>query len=181
MKKDYFGLFNSREIDDENVFNGIKESLAECNDIPADEVPDEWVYDNFNDYLDDERLNLDIETGGYIVAYCQLGLWFGQRHGYRKFGTNVKDIFDYCSCDDGEWYADKYNVRATLLHHDGRNHLVFRYVESEEDLERVCDAIYDGKIKSEKDFFRMTKSIRPFIAETYGWKEYGKQAHKAVA
>lgn len=176
MKKYYFGLFDSLEICDQDVFNEIKESLAESNEISIDEVPDEWVYDNFNDYLDDERLNLDIETGGYIIAFCQLGFWYGQRIGYRKFGTNVKEIFDYCSCDDGEWYADRYNVRANLFHHDGTHHLVFRYVKSEDALERVCDAIYDGRIKTEKDFFRNTKSIRPFIAETYGWKKYGKQA-----
>lgn len=181
MKKNYFGLFNSRDIDDENVFNDIKESLAEANEIAISKVPDEWVYENFNEYLDDERRNLDIETGGYIVTYCSLDLWMGNRIAYRKFGTNIKDIFDFCSCDDGEWYADRYNVRATLLHHDGRNHLVFRYVKTEGELERVCDAIYDGKIKPEKNFFRMTESIRPFIAKTYGWEEYGKQACKKAA
>lgn len=181
MKKHYFGLFDSREIGDKNVFNDIKKSIAECNGISADEVSDEWVYDSFNNYLDEERQNLDIETGGYIVAFAQVGLWFDTRIGYRTFGTNVRDIFNYCSCDDGEWYADRYNVRANLFHHDGMHHLVFRYVESREDLERVCDAIYNGGIESEKDFFRMTKSIRPFIAKTYGWKEYGKQAHKAAA
>lgn len=176
MKTNYFGLFNSREIDDENVFNAIKEGLAEANEIPIDKVPDEWVYENFNDYLDDKRMIFDIETGGYIVAFCSLGLWIGNRIGYREFGTNVRDIFNYCSCDDGEWYADKYNVRATLLHHDGSNQLVFRYVESKEKLERVCNNIYNGKIRTEKDFFKATKSIRPFIAKVYGWKEYGKQA-----
>lgn len=174
--KNYFGLFNSCDIYDESVFDDIKESLAECNEIPGTEVPDEWVYNDFYEQLNCERLNLDVETGGYIIALADLGLWDGRRIGYRKFGTNIKDIFDFCSCDDAEWYADKYNVRANLHHHDRTNRLVFRYVESEDELEKVCDAIYNGKIKDESGFFRMTKSIRPFIANVYGWKQYGKQA-----
>lgn len=177
----YFDLYNSFDIDDEESFNSIKEDLADSNEIPVEEVPDEWVYDSFYDYLDDLRRDLDIQIEGDIIAFCDLGYWNGRSVGYKRFGTNIKEIFTFCSCDGAEWYADEYNVRANLYHHDGTHRLVFRYVKTGEELKRICNAISNGKIKSEKDFFQMTKSIRPFIAEAYGWQEYGKQAHKEAA
>lgn len=178
MAKYYFSLFNSQEINDERVFSDIKKSLAESNNISMDKVPNEWVYDVFSDYINDVKQDLDIETDGYIVAYCKIGLWSGNAIGYRTFGTNIKNIFDYCGCDDGEWYTDRYNVRAVLSHHDGKNYLVFRYVKDENTLERVCNNIYNGKIRTEDNFFRVTKSILPFIAKAFGWKNYGSISHK---
>lgn len=177
MKKDkfYFGIFNSWDILEDEVFNDIRDGIAECNNLESNEVPDEWVYDSFWEYLNDEKSNLNIETGGYILAFASLGLWDGKHIGYKEIGTNVKEIFDFDGYDDYEWYADKYNVRATLYHHDGRNHVIFRYVESQEKLESLCEKIYDGRIKSERELFRSTKSIRPFVAKTYGWKEFGWQ------
>ena len=149
--------------------------LAECNELEENEVPEEWITESILDGLGDEKMNLDIETGGYILAFANVGLWYGTRIGYKQIGTNVKDIFEsWYGGDDCEWYADKYNVKAISYNHDGRSYMVFRYVESEEKLEKVCEKIFDGRIKTEKDLYRATKSIRPFVAKTYGWKEYGR-------
>lgn len=175
MNNGYICLFNSQDIEDEGTFHDIKANIAEANNIPMNKVSDDWVYDTFFDYINDIKQNLNIEIEGYIVAYCRVKLWSGNTVGYKTFGTNIQKIFNYCGCAEGEWYADRYNIRAFLLHHDGSNQLVFRYVESKEKLERVCNNIYNGKIRTEKDFFKATKSIRSFIAKVYGWKEYGKQ------
>ena len=35
-----------------------------------------------NDYLDDERVNLNIQLSQPIIAIADLGLWFGRRCGY---------------------------------------------------------------------------------------------------
>ena len=178
MKKDkfYFGIFNSWDVIDDEIRKDVREGLAECNNLEENEVPEEWIDDSILGCLDDEKMNLDIETGGYILAFATLGLWHGKCTGYKEIGTNVNEIFDsYHGGDDCEWYADKYNVRAIAYHHDGRNYMVFRYVETQEQLEKLCEKIYDGKIRSERDLFRVTKSIRPFVARTYGWEEYGWQ------
>lgn len=175
-KKDYFGIFNSWDCIDDDIRKETREMLAECNNMETNEVPDEWVTESILDCLGDEKMNLDIETGGYILAFANVGLWYGRRIGYKEIGTNVKDIFEsYFGGDDCEWYGDKYNIRAISYDHDGRTYMVFRYVSSREEMERVCEKIWDGRIKDEKSLFRATKSIRPFVARTYGWKEFGRQ------
>lgn len=178
MKRDknYFDIFNSWDLLDDDVVKDIREGLADCNSMEPDEVPEERISEDFWRSLDDEKRNLDIETGGVIIALSNLGFWYGRRLGRKTIGTNVNNIFDFHDYDDYEWYGDKYNIRATLYHHDGRHHVLFRYVDSEEVAEKVCEKIYDGRIKTEKEFMKATKSIRPFIAKTYGWKEFGRQA-----
>lgn len=175
-KKDYFGIFNSWDRIDDDIRRETREMLAECNGISVDDVSDEWVDESIIGCLDDERANLDKETGGYIIALGVMGLWYGHPTGYLEVGTNVADIFskDYGG-DDCEWYADRYNVRAKASHHDGTNLVIFRVCKDKEDAEKVCDMIYDGRIRSERDLFRRTKSLRPYVARVYGWEEYGKQ------
>ena len=178
MKKDkfYFGIFNSWDVIDDEIRKDVREGLAECNNMELNEVPEEWIDESILESLGDEKMNLDIETGGYILAFANVGRWDGHHIGYKEIGTNVNEILEsYYGGDDCEWYADKYNVRAISYDHDGRTYMVFRYVDTEEEMERLCEKIYDGRIKTERELFRSTKSIRPFVARTYGWKEYGWQ------
>ena len=70
-----------------------------------------------DNWLDDERANLDIEVDGYIVAFVNLGLWNGRHNGGGIVGTNVKDIL-HSECDYLDWYCDRYNVRCKATHHD---------------------------------------------------------------
>ena len=176
-KKDYFGIFNSWDRFDEELLREMREDIAECNDIEPSEITDEWLYEHFWEYLEDEKANLSKETDGCIIAFADLGFWDGRRIGYKKIGSNVADILD--SFTDGdyevEWYADRYNVRLNAAHHDGTHHIVFRYVESEDKADEICEKIFDGRISTQKQLFRATKSIRPFVAHIYGWKMYGRQ------
>ena len=179
MKKDkfYFGIFDSWDCIDDEIIKETREMLAECNNCEENEVSDEWVQESIMSQLDDEKCNLDVETGGFILAFADIGRWCGRVTGYKKIGTNVKDILEsFYGGDDCTWYADKYNVRAISCDHDGRTTMVFRMVESEEKLDALCEKIYDGKIKTERELFKATKSIRPFVADVYGWKEFGWQA-----
>ena len=172
-KKDYFGIFKSYGLYTEKELNDVRESLAVCNEVQANEVSEEMVADYVNDSLDDERENLDIETGGVIIAYANLGRWNGRFIGGKIYGTNIKSILN-TSCDDVEWYADKYNVRGSLHHHDGTDYVLYRYVDTREKAERLLDKFSRSEITDEQQFRKATKSIRPFIARTYGWKEYGR-------
>ena len=179
--KNYFGIYNSWDRYDEDLQNETREMLAECNDIPVEEVSDEWVMESIEGNLDDEKSNLDISTGGYIIAFADLGFWNGRTTGYKMIGANVNNIFDsFLGGDECEWYADRYNVRARASHHDGSHYICFRYVDSYEQAEKVGKKIRSGAIKSEADFFRYTKSIRPFVAHTYGWQEFGHQLRAAA-
>lgn len=176
-QNNYFGIFNSWDRFDEEIRQEMREDIAECNDIEPDEISDEWLDEHFWDELGDEKANLDKETGGYIIAFANLGLWNGRHIGYKQIGTNIADIFNCCTDGDYEvvFFADRYNVRLNAAHHDGRHDIVFRYVESKDKADEICEKIYNGKISTEKQLFRATKSIRPFVANIYGWKKYGWQ------
>lgn len=169
IDKQHRVIFNSRDIYDEDVFNDIRDMLAECNDCTEDDVPDLWVYDTFNSYLDDEKCNLNIETEGVIVAFADLGFWYGRRNGAKIIGTNVRDILNsFYGCDDCDWYCDQYNAHCTASHHDGTHYITFRLAKDMEQAERLVEKIaYEGM--TEKQFRKATKSIRPFIAKVYGW------------
>lgn len=179
MKKDYFYIFNSWDTIDDEIREETRQMLAECNNRDEKDIPEEWITNSIMSDLDDERINLDIPINGTIIAYADLGFWYGRRDGYKIVGSNIKDALDWIDgCDDCEWYADRYNVRCKGYNHDGTHNIVFRYVEDGDKAERIAEAIYNGTIDNEQDFFKATKSIRPFVAKAYGWKQYGKQASK---
>ena len=178
IKKVKLTIFSSFDCYDKKVVEETREALAECNDCDVEDIDDERVYQCILDGLYDEVGNLDIEGVGYIVGFIDAGFWYGRRKGGKVIGTNINKVLttDF-GCDDVRFYADKYNVRAEGAHHDGHHYVVYRYVDTYEKAERVVDDIVNGVIKTEQQFFKRTKSIRPFVAATYGWKEYGTQAH----
>ncbi len=81
------------------------------------------MYELNNDYLDDERVNLDIQLPQKIIVIGDLGLWNGRFQGYKMIDSgNIKDCL-YSDCDMNEWYVDKRgDLRCTAIHHDGTNH-----------------------------------------------------------
>lgn len=175
--KYYFGIFNSWDRLDDEVRKDVREGLAEANDLAIEDVPEHWVDDDINGWLDDEKENLNVKLNGHIVGYANLGLWDG-RHtcGTKDLGTYLNDIFGSSyGGDDVEWYCDKYNLRVRAYHHDGTNCVLLRYVPTEDAVERLQADIATGKIKNEIDFMRRTKSLRPLIAQVYGLKRYGRQ------
>ena len=138
------------------------------------EYPDEneqWRIDRayaINDsYLDDERCNLDEEVDGVIVAFADLGLWNGRTNGARIEGTNVKDIL-HSNCDYVDWYCDRYNVRCDAIHHDGRNHYLYRVAKDREQAERLVNKIAYGGM-TEEQFMKATRSLRTYVAKEYGF------------
>ena len=117
--------------------------------------------------MEDERTNLDVEVDGYIVAFANLGLWNGRVNGAKLVGYNVKDIL-YSNDDYVTWFCDHYNVRCDTIHHDGRNHILYRVASSKEQAERLVNKIaYEDM--SEEEFRKATKSLRPYVAKVYGW------------
>jgi hypothetical protein len=138
----------------------------------ADEITDEEITPEYYSFcrsndLEDERINLDIEVDGYIVAFANLGLWNGRVNGAKLVGYNVKDIL-YSNDDYVTWFCDPYNVRCDTIHHDGRNHILYRVASSKEQAERLVNKIaYEDM--SEEEFRKATKSLRPYVAKVYGW------------
>jgi len=143
----------------------------EWGDAMREEITEEEITPEYYAFcreidLGDERCNLNVEVDGCIIAFASLGLWDGRREGAGIIGTNVKDILN-SECDYVTWYCDTYNVRCDAIHHDGTNHYLYRVAESREKAQRILEKFGRGMI--EKKFRRMTKSLRPYIANVYGW------------
>ena len=132
---------------------------------------DEFGYDRYAEdcsmYIDDERINLNKEVDGYIVAFASLGIWSGRVNGAKVVGVNVRDIL-YSDCDYVTWFCDPYNVKCESIHHDGTNYILYRVAKDRETAERLVDKIAYHDM-TEEEFRRATKSLRPYVAQTYGW------------
>lgn len=139
----------------------------------------EWA-DVVNDFLSDERMNLDKQIDGVVMAFADLGFWNGIRQGYKILGHNVNSIFNV-SEDDNEWYGDGFNIRGSLSHHDGTHYVLYRVVKDMDEAERIGEMIYNREI-DEAGFRKKPRSLYPYVAEVYGWKtgRFGTAFNKAV-
>lgn len=139
--------------------------------IEEGEKEDALSYERYGEdcdiYLGDERTNLDVDVDGWIVAFADLGLWMGRRIGSKVIGNNVADILS-SDCEYVTWFCDPYNVRCRATHHDGTNYILYRVAESKEKAEEIARKISYRKM-SEEQFRRATKSLRPYVANVYGW------------
>ena len=142
--------------DDPNDENKLYEYMVEAND----------------DYLSDERRNLDIQFSQPIIVIGDLGRWNGRVTGYKMIDSgNIRDCL-YADTDYTEWYVDKYgDLRADAVHHDGTNHYLYRVFKdgvTDTQIENLQDKIYNGKA-TRADITRVTKRLGDDIAGVYGF------------
>ena len=129
----------------------------------------ELISEMLDTYLDDERLNLSIQLDNPILIIANIGLWYGRRQGYKIINSGkISDIL-YSDGDEVTWYADRYNVRSTVYHHDGTNYLLYREIKPNVNIDNLLNKIYSGKPISSKTLSYYTRSIRPHVAKVYGW------------
>lgn len=173
MKK--FVIWQNMEIDADDW----RDDYKECHDLSDDEMENvddydiyDWAYRCNDDYLDDERVNLNVVVPNGILVIADLGFWDGRRCGYKEIATgNIADCLCDSDCDYCEWYCDMYDMRFKGSHHDGTNYYIYRTWAdgtSEEQRENYLNKLYRGKA-THKDMLKYTRSIRPYIAEVYGW------------
>ena len=87
------------------------------------------MYEINNRYLDDERVNLNIQLDQPILVIADLGLWNGRRTGYQEISSgNIRDcLYSGRDIEYATWYVDKLgDLRCDAIHHDGTNHLLYR-------------------------------------------------------
>lgn len=140
------------------------------------------MYEINNDYLDDERINLNIQLPQSIIVIGDLGFWNGRANGYKMIESgNIRDCFQ-SECDMNEWYVDKNgDFRCTAIHHDGRNYYLYRTFKdgvTESQIERLQEKIYDGTA-TRRDITRVTRRLGDDIGAVYGWK-FPQRTHKEV-
>lgn len=125
------------------------------------------------DYLDDERMNLNIQLSQPILVIADLGLWTGRHSGYKEIlSGNIRDCL-YSENDYTTWYVDKDgDFRCDDVHHDGTNHYLYRVFKdsaTDEQREVLLDKIYCG-IATQADIDRVTQRLGDEIGKVYGWE-----------
>ena len=85
------------------------------------------MHDINSGYLDDERMNLNIQLAQPIIVVGDLGLWNGRHMGYKEITSgNIRDCL-FSDTDYSTWYVDKNgDMRCDAVHHDGTNHYLYR-------------------------------------------------------
>ena len=174
MKNKYI-VWQNRDINEEDW----RDDYRYCHDLSDEEMESvdnydvyEWACRCNDDYLDDERTNLSVYIPNGILVIADLGLWDGRRHGYKEIiSGNIADCLYDSDCVYCEWYCDKYDFRFTGSHHDGTNHYIYRTWAdglSEAQKDTYLEKLYNGK-DTHEDMLKYTRSIRPYIADVYGW------------
>lgn len=133
---------------------------------------------NLNDtYLDDERMNLNIETEGRIICIAELGLWDGRKQGYSYEGNNISSCLrsHVRGMSNMEFYVEKegriLEFKAIESHHDGTNYYTYR--ELKPDLSDTQFANFESKLyngeATKSDIGRYTRSLGEKIQKVYGF------------
>lgn len=140
------------------------------------------MHETNQEYLEDERMNLDIPLSMPIIVCADLGLWNGRKMGYQMIESgNIRDCL-FSECDCNEWYVDRLgDLRCTAVHHDGTNRYLYRAVKenvTEEQLGYLQEKIYYGRA-TRRDITRYTRRLGDEIAAVYGF-DIAKQRQMAV-
>lgn len=168
-------IWSDMNLDPDEWRDGYKEFLEinELDDDPNDENElYKWMVETNEEYLADERTNLNIQLSQPILVIADIGRWNGRFSGYRVIESgNIKDCL-YSSMDMAEWYVDKYgDLRADTAHHDGTNHYLYRVFKdtaTETQIENLKYKLYEGKA-TRADITRITKRLGDEIAAVYGF------------
>lgn len=135
-------------------------------------------------YLEDERVNLDIQLPESILLIADLGRWNGRFPGYGEIRSgNIKDCLQ-TSMDYATFYVDKIgDLRCDAVHHDGTNHYLYRVYKrgvSESQIDRLKEKIIDGTV-TRRDITRLTKRLGDHIGKVYGWSFPHHEAERGEA
>lgn len=135
-----------------------------------------------NDYLDDERVNLNIQLSQPILIIADLGLWDGRRSGYKEIKSgNIKDCL-FSNYDYATWYVDKNgDLRCDVIHHDGTNHQLYRVFKDDATEDQRCrleKKIFIGTA-TRADITRVTRRLGDEIGRVYGWDFPQRTTQKA--
>ena len=132
----------------------------------------ELMHEINGEYLDDERINLNVQLSRSILVVADLGRWNGRFMGYKEIKSgNIRDCL-YSDTDYSTWYVDKLgDLRCDAIHHDGTNHYLYRTYKdgvSEEQIDRLKEKIYN-RTATRTDITRITRRLGDDIAKVYGF------------
>ena len=163
-------IWSNRDLKLEDWEDCLKDWEPEITD-----EDEQWMLVNQwnNEYLEDERANLNVDLHAGILAVADLGLWNGRKSGYKEMGTNIRNCLGGTCGDYVTWYVDELgDLRCEDCHHDGTNYYTYRAWKegvSPLQMENLEWKIYCGKA-TRKDITRLTRKLGPDVAKVYGWE-----------
>ena len=143
------------------------------------------MYEINNDYLDDERVNLDIQLAQPILVIADLGLWTGRHTGYKEIESgNIRDcLYSGRDIEYSTWFVDKLgDLRCEAIHHDGTNYLLYRTYKPgvrESQIDLLKEKLYFGTA-TRADITRITRRLGDEIGKVYGW-DFPQRGRQAVS
>ena len=168
MKEDRHIIWSNYDLDYEDWRDDLEAEYPELTEDQRIAL----MYEINGDYLDDERVNLNIQLTQPILVIGDLGLWYGRRSGYKEIESgNIRDCL-YADTDYSTWYVDKLgDLRCDAIHHDGTNHYLYRAYKDgvrESQIDLLKDKLYRG-IATRADVTRITRRLGDDIARVYGF------------
>lgn len=164
---------------DHLIWSNYHLDLDDWRDDLLEEYPDasetelyQLMQERNDSYLDDERVNLNIQQSRPILVIADLGRWNGRFSGYKEIASgNIRDCL-YSDTDYSTWYVDRLgDLRCDAIHHDGTNHYLYRIYKpgvTDEQIDRLKEKIYDG-VATRADITRITQRLGDDIGKVYGW------------
>ena len=161
-------IWSNHDIDYEDWREYMEEEYP---DLSEDERYQKMLEIN-DGYLDDERMNLNIQLSEPILLIADLGLWNGRHNGYKVFESgNIADCLQLHH-DYATFYVDRLgDLRCDDVHHDGANHYLYRVFKessTEQQRENLEDKILQGTV-TRADITRVTRRLGDEIGRVYGW------------
>lgn len=130
------------------------------------------MYEINDDYLDDERRNLEIQLSKPILVIADIGRWDGRYSGYSEIRSGKISDCLYSAMDYATWYVDRLgDLRCDAVHHDGTNHYLYRAYKDgtrESQIDLLKEKLYCG-IATRADITRITRRLGDEIAKVYGF------------
>ena len=168
MKEDRHVIWSNYDLDYEDWRDDLEAEYPELTEDQRIAL----MYEINGDYLDDERVNLNIQLSQPILVIGDLGLWHGRRSGYKEIESgNIRDCL-YADTDYSTWYVDKLgDLRCDAIHHDGTDHYLYRAYKDgvrESQIDLLKDKLYRG-IATRADVTRITRRLGDDIARVYGF------------
>ena len=158
MKEEKHVIWSNYDLDYEDWRDDLEAEYPEL----SEEERISLMYEINGDYLDDERMNLNVQLSQPILVVGDLGLWNGRRMGYKEIPSgNIRDCL-YGDTDYSTWYVDRLgDLRCDAIHHDGTNHYLSQ-------IELLKEKLYRGTA-TRADITRVTRRLGDDIAKVYGF------------
>ena len=162
MTKPQYLILSNYSLDYEDWREDLEAEYPEL----SEQEREEKMYERNSEYLDDERMNLDIQLDKPILVIVDLGLWNGRYSGYKEIKSgNIKDCL-FSECDYVTWYVDRL---GDMRCEDG---------VSDAQIENLKEKIYRGTA-TRADITRITRRLGDEIGKVYGW-DFPKQSLSSV-